>query len=67
LLAACRGPRWDACDASFGTRAYESMWGLPHLLNLVICRDQHDINRRKNCIVRVTGGKDASNVHQLSK
>lgn len=41
---------------------YRTVWGLPHLLTLVVCTDQHAIDRRKELIMRETGGKGASYV-----
>jgi hypothetical protein len=43
-------------------KLYESEWGLPHLLSLFVCTDQHEIDRRKAIVMRETGGKGASYV-----
>lgn len=37
-------------------------WGLPHLLTLVVCKDQYEIDRRKACIMRLTDGKGISHL-----
>jgi hypothetical protein len=41
---------------------YQTEWGLPHLLSLFVCTDQHEIDRRKAIVMRETGGKGASYV-----
>jgi hypothetical protein len=41
-------------------KLYESEWGIPHLLSLVVCPTQHEIDQRKEIIMRETANKGCS-------
>ena len=41
-------------------KLYSVQWGLPNLIHLVVCTDQHAIDRRKALILKLTSGKGAS-------
>ena len=43
-------------------KLYTKHWGLPNLIHLVVCINQHDVDRRKALILELTHGKGASYV-----
>lgn len=41
-------------------KLYAKHWGLPNLIHLVVCINQHEVERRKGLIMQLTDGKGAA-------